>query len=189
MPARSEARSHWNFPPPRRILVPLDGSVRAECALPVAREIARRTGAELILAHVVDKPTLSDHPMLTRSDQDLARKLRETLDAQRPAVPAASVATGHRLRPTRSHHPEQASDAGRAVADIAERESVDLLVLSAHGVTCDPNSALGRLALHLLQASEKPQLLVQDPLQRDARRNSPKPSAPRPPLAEGRLTR
>lgn len=41
----------------RRILVPLDGTVPAESALPLARLLARRAAAELVLAHVVE-PTV-----------------------------------------------------------------------------------------------------------------------------------
>lgn len=37
----------------RRVLVPLDGTPFAEAALPLARLIARRAGAELVLTHVV----------------------------------------------------------------------------------------------------------------------------------------
>ncbi len=38
------------------ILVPLDGSPFGEHALPYAFDIARRTGAQLHLAHVYDTP-------------------------------------------------------------------------------------------------------------------------------------
>lgn len=41
----------------QRILVPLDGSKRAESALPVAARIARSTGAKLLLLRVVPPPT------------------------------------------------------------------------------------------------------------------------------------
>ncbi len=39
------------------ILVPLDGSKRAESALPVAASIARSTGARLLLLRVLPLPT------------------------------------------------------------------------------------------------------------------------------------
>src|SRR5688572_11906909 len=42
----------------RRILIPLDGSKYAEKALPAAVGLARRTGAEVRLLHVLDFITL-----------------------------------------------------------------------------------------------------------------------------------
>jgi nucleotide-binding universal stress UspA family protein len=44
----------------RRLMVPLDGSAFAERALPLAVDIARRAGAELMLVHV---DSTSDHPL------------------------------------------------------------------------------------------------------------------------------
>ncbi len=41
----------------RTILVPLDGSIKAEAALPIASQIARRSGASLVLARVVSIAT------------------------------------------------------------------------------------------------------------------------------------
>ncbi len=40
----------------RRILVPLDGSTRAELALPVAAHLARVAGGVMILARVISPP-------------------------------------------------------------------------------------------------------------------------------------
>jgi nucleotide-binding universal stress UspA family protein len=40
----------------QRILVPLDGSVRAEYALPIAARIARASGGSLHLLEVVSPP-------------------------------------------------------------------------------------------------------------------------------------
>ena len=40
----------------KRILVPLDGSARAESALPVAARIARASGGVIVLMQVVNMP-------------------------------------------------------------------------------------------------------------------------------------
>ena len=42
----------------RNILVPLDGSPRAEAILPHAEDLARRYGARVILLHVDEEPAL-----------------------------------------------------------------------------------------------------------------------------------
>ncbi|HEV2579991.1 MAG TPA: universal stress protein, partial [Ktedonobacteraceae bacterium] len=42
----------------KKILVPLDGSVRAESALPVAARIARASGGSIMLVQVVTIPLM-----------------------------------------------------------------------------------------------------------------------------------
>ncbi len=49
--------------PPERILVPLDGSEKAEKVLPYAMEYARLFDAELVIIRICEKPTIpSDYP-------------------------------------------------------------------------------------------------------------------------------
>jgi len=45
----------------KRILVPLDGSTRAESALPVAARIARAYGGSITLLRVAEAPTEYGH--------------------------------------------------------------------------------------------------------------------------------
>ena len=40
----------------KRIIVPLDGSTRAERAIPLAARIARASGGSIILLHIVTEP-------------------------------------------------------------------------------------------------------------------------------------
>lgn len=47
---------------PERIVVPLDGSSRAEQAIPVARRLAATLGCPIILVHVVDQEELEETP-------------------------------------------------------------------------------------------------------------------------------
>jgi nucleotide-binding universal stress UspA family protein len=47
---------------PRQILVPLDGSPFSEHALPVALDLARRTGGRLHLVHVHELPVVQTYP-------------------------------------------------------------------------------------------------------------------------------
>src|SRR5688572_25842349 len=47
-----DAHSPARPPPIRTVLVPVDGSAASEHALPLATSIARRAGAQVVLAHV-----------------------------------------------------------------------------------------------------------------------------------------
>ena len=55
-----------------KILVPLDGSALAERALPHAEEIAKGTGAELILMQVIGIP-LADVPEAGPAEEEKTR--------------------------------------------------------------------------------------------------------------------
>ena len=50
----------------------------------------------------------------------------------------------------------------RRLVDISQQEHVDLVVLSAHGVACDPARAFGSVTAHLLTHSVVPLLVLQD---------------------------
>src|SRR5512142_3205555 len=58
-----------------RLLVPLDGSQRAEFVLPVASTLASTQGAEILLAHVARRPELPRQPPLAPEDIELAERL------------------------------------------------------------------------------------------------------------------
>ncbi len=70
----------------RRILVPLDGSQRAEHVLPMAGALAEHHGADLVLLHVVTQPELIQRMPLTEEEIELVDK-----------VVAAQSAAGYRL--------------------------------------------------------------------------------------------
>lgn len=60
----------------KTLLVPLDGSRRAEAALPLAGRIARQTGAALVLVRLVS--FLSEYwPTMTSAQPSLAQAVME----------------------------------------------------------------------------------------------------------------
>ena len=67
-PEASCEPAQWGEQCYRRILVPLDGSPRAECVLPIATALAERADA-FWLAHVVTRPELFQRLPLTTEDQ------------------------------------------------------------------------------------------------------------------------
>ncbi len=130
-----------------RILVPLDGSPRAEQALPVATRIARASGGSVILLQVVSPPIdygggLTQTPLMT--EQVIETEL--------------AMALGYLDRVARS------KDHGRELAEIetmtevkfglpaqdilatAESWSVDLIVMCSHGRTGFTRWVLGSVA-------------------------------------------
>ena len=58
----------------RRLLVPLDGSLRSECVLPTAATLTQRHQASLLLGHVVVKPEMPRQTPLNQDDLDLIQR-------------------------------------------------------------------------------------------------------------------
>ena len=116
----------------QRILVPVDGSATSDAGLAEATQLARLTGAQLRLLHVVD-----DMPMIMSGDTmvamagdvfDLLRKNGErVLQAACTRVKAAGIAVDTKLYDS---FDGRLSD--RVVQEVAEWPA-DLIVLGTHG--------------------------------------------------------
>ncbi len=136
------------------MMVPLDGSPFAEEALPLAREVARRRGAELHLVHVIRPAPDVD---LKMPDQDLEWNLsvREGADAYLEEKAEALRAEGiSALTAVLEGKVAQALD------EYAEEQGVDLMVLTTHGAGGLRRWWLGSVTDGLLRTSDRNLLLV-----------------------------
>lgn len=151
----------------RKVLVPLDGSSRSECALPLGLEIAAAHGAEMLLVHAAPKIDLIQTDLLNAEaialrdrlyhhNERTARQYLNWLRSRLPALPA----TGTRLLPS--------GDARRALTQTATEEHADLMVLSAAGKSGHADMAVGSVAGYLINRMNIPVLLV-----RQCKRNPP----------------
>lgn len=144
---------------PARVLVPLDGSLRTESVIPTAVRIAAAHDAELLLVHVVVEPLPT--AVLHAGDLDLARDLatrleqraKRYLDHLRDRLPPEA-----RVRTLVTRH----VDERQSLLEISQQESVDLVVLSAHGSVCNAVRPFGSVTHHLLAHSTVPLLVLQD---------------------------
>lgn len=144
----------------RRLLVPVDGSQRAESVIPLAERIAASQGAELLLAHVVPVPELIEIGPLDSE----ARALREQLVRRNERVAGEYL---DRLRgqlagsgvPVRARVLRGGDVRGRLARMIVD-EAVDLVVLSAHGRSARTDVPLGSVAAHLVAHAAAPLLVV-----------------------------
>ena len=145
---------------PKRILVPLDGSLRTESVLPIAARIARSNDAELVLVHVVEDPQPT--ALLRAEDLELARELatrlesnaRRYLDHLRDQLAREGVSVSALVA--------RAMDGRQALLELAQKERFDLVVLSAHGVTCNAARSFGNVTVHMLAHSTVSLLVLQD---------------------------
>jgi nucleotide-binding universal stress UspA family protein len=158
----------------RRVLVPLDGSCRAESVLPLAASLARQEEAELILVHVVPLAELTEIGPL--SDEDLAmrdriaerneRVARRYLDRLRAQLADQGVAA--RIFILRGN------DIREALVRLMAEETADLVVLSAQGRTGRNDVACGSVASYLVSHAAGPLLLMLGEKRRPARQSPPR---------------
>lgn len=143
----------------QRLLLPLDGSQRAECALPLATHLARFHRAELLLAHVVSRPPLPRRLMVAQEDIELADRI-----AERNRVEALRYL--EQLRPQPDVDVRTRLLIGDHVAailhDLVEEESVDLVILSAHGYSGGTRWPYGSMTVNFIGYGTTPLLIVQD---------------------------
>src|SRR5215213_631072 len=145
-----------------RLVVPLDGSSRAESALPVATTISQRLGTPISLVRVVD-PADAMPPAVgvgeaipfeiyDEAEKELEQEARRYLDtmAQKLREQGLPVATSVLMGPPASSI-EEATHFG------------DVLVLSSHERTRVMRWLLGSVAEKLTREDESPVILVPAP--------------------------
>jgi nucleotide-binding universal stress UspA family protein len=142
----------------RRLLVPLDGSPRAESVLPLAIRLARAHGAEMILAHAVpdvetvDRFETGEARSLSLRLQDHAERLARTyLDGIRRQLEHELGAV--RVRVCRG-------DPRILLRRVAIDQGVDLIILSSHGHSGMSDVAVGSVADYLAGHASAPLLIV-----------------------------
>ncbi len=143
----------------QRILVPLDGSFRAEQALPVAARIARATGGSLLLVQVINPPIdysggLAPVPLM--SEQLIELEMAGAAEYLK-AVAALPMLAGIETRTEVSY-----GIPAQRLIGAAEAQGIDLFVLCSHGRTGFTRWALGSVAHTLVHQSTVPVLVLRE---------------------------
>lgn len=141
----------------RRILVPLDGSMESEQALPIATTMARKFDSEVTLLRVLDTPMPSlleskaEALWVREAIQHRQRELELYLEAHQAMLAQEGVQAHHLV-----HDDSPAED----ILWVAEHEQIDLIVMSSHGAGGASRWSSGSVADKVLQHSPCPVLLV-----------------------------
>jgi nucleotide-binding universal stress UspA family protein len=148
----------------RRIVVPVDGSSRAECALAAAGALAGQHESQLTLVHAIQRPTFPRRAPLSQDDIDLIELL----------VERSRDAAEEYLRDLIAVVPGDArnqllvsEDGATSLHELVETEQTDLVVMSAHGRSGKNRWPFGSLTTSFIQYGGTSLLIVQD-LARDA---------------------
>jgi nucleotide-binding universal stress UspA family protein len=150
--------------PFRRILVPLDGSERAEAVLPLVTEMAKECHATVTLARIVPFPGgiyfgSPYAPMVAAETfDDQMAKDREAAKSYLRTVAERMGAAGIAVEMV-----TQDGDAVSRLPSLLDKQPFDLVVMATHGRTGIARFVMGSVAERMIEASETPVLLVRTP--------------------------
>ena len=143
----------------RRILVPLDGSQRAEIVLPAAIALARYHHGEVLVAHVVRKPEMPRRTPLSIDDIELVNQVIERnkteavryldeLKSRQDVKIDTRLSVGENIR--------------AELHEIVNQDEIELVCLSAHGYSGETQWPYGSTVISFIAFSTTPLLVVQD---------------------------
>ncbi|HKT40607.1 MAG TPA: universal stress protein [Ktedonobacterales bacterium] len=140
-----------------RILVPLDGSARAERAVPVAARIARASGGSVTLVQVVRVPA-SYGPYLYGGDVLNPR----ILDEEQAAVEEylKRIAASPELQGVQTQIKATVGISAPAILDLATFYKADLIVMTSHGRTGFKRWLMGSIAQQVARHAPVPVIIV-----------------------------
>lgn len=142
------------------VLVPLDGSRMAESVLPLAARISRAAGAELLLAHIIPTPELTETGPLEIDDHRLCQQVSERNErvARKyvEQIRSRLACSGLVVRSLVVRN----GDVRGTLARLIEDEKIDLLVMSAHGRSSRPDVACGSVSSYMITHARTALLLV-----------------------------
>jgi nucleotide-binding universal stress UspA family protein len=140
---------------PTKILVPVDFSASSDAALETASELAQHFHAELYLLHVI--------PMLPMGTKTVSFPETEYLhkaesDAQRQLTTSDAALIGKGIKTSSSI--ELGNDVVGNIMLVIEREHIDMVVISTHGISGWRPLVFGSIAEKVVKRVQCPLLLL-----------------------------
>ncbi|MGH3551579.1 MAG: universal stress protein [Burkholderiales bacterium] len=150
----------------QHILVPLDGSILAECVVPAAAALAQAFAADVTLFHVMEaRPPATVHGQAHLTDPEQAQAYLERMRAS-PIFRDRNVQVHVRRLPT--------GDVADSLMAHAQELDADLVVLATHGHGGLRDLLFGSIAQQALRRGTTPILRVNPTPQGNAPRFDPK---------------
>lgn len=147
----------------QHILVPLDGSQRAENVLPIITQLARFHKSQIHLVRVVQTPEMARQMPLVSEDIDLSSRVvernREEAERYLEQLKSRSYLEGIAVQ---THLITSDNNAAVALHQLVGQEQIDLVALSAHGHSGNHQWPYGSVVNNFILYSKVPLLVVQD---------------------------
>jgi nucleotide-binding universal stress UspA family protein len=146
----------------QRILVPLDGSQRAENVLPIITQLAHSHKSQIHLVQVVQTPEMARQMPPTREDIDLSTQVvarnREEASSYLEQLKSRSYLEGIPVQ----IHLITSNNAAVALHQLGEQEQIDTVTLSAHGYSGNRQWPYGSMVNNFIMYGKVSLLIVQD---------------------------
>lgn len=160
-----------------RIMVLLDGSLVAESAIPSAVGLAREHRAELIVAHIVPGPQLTQIGPPSEQDLDIEQQVidrnQSVARAYLQRIRSDLYDTGLDVRVI----VRDGGDVRERLEELVSEQRIDLMVLSSHGRTGPRDTACGSVAAYLLTHVPVPLLILRERSRTDSATRSSRPAS------------
>lgn len=140
-----------------KILVPLDGSKRAEKILPHVVEMARCTGAAVELLEIVPPVYYVMDPQVSYMDINLEETKYRVEEAQKYLDERGQELTARGLTVTTA---VEQGPIVETIIEVARQRAVDLIAMASHGRSGLGRVFYGSVAAGVLQQVDRPLLLV-----------------------------
>lgn len=143
----------------KRILVPLDGSNRAEQALPVAVRLAHTFGGSIVLLRVVTAPADFAH-----FSWESPEEMQQALEAEiaRAAHYLATIEASTELAGIKVTTEVPPGDPALTMLPIIRADNIDFVVMCSHGHTSDTRWHVGSVAQKVARHSSAPVLILRE---------------------------
>jgi nucleotide-binding universal stress UspA family protein len=148
----------------KRILVPLEHSEYDAAIIQHVRDLAKFTGASVVLIHVADGFAARNVHQLNLRESEEMRVDRQYLDETCASLRSAGIQTESLLA---------GGDPGKEITDAAAREGCDLIAMSTHGHRFIKDMIYGSVANEVRHLSRVPVLLVRGERRPTPRENTP----------------
>jgi nucleotide-binding universal stress UspA family protein len=143
----------------KKILVPLDGSKRAEAILPHVEELAHRFGAKIVFLRIIE-------PVRIMAPLDGYVSYQETLHAEhdkamkRASTYLKSLVGEFQEKMISAKVVIEEGPIVSKIIDVSNREEVGLIAMASHGRTGLAHVFYGSVAAGVLHRIDRPLLLI-----------------------------
>ncbi len=139
------------------ILVPLDGSKRAETILPYVEELAVLRKSTVVFLQVIEPSStmVTPYDMVPYYDAEMAERWINEAKTY-----LAGKQGEFRVKGITTKGYVEQGPVVRTVLDVAEREGADLIAMASHGRTGLGRVFYGSVAAGILHQADRPLLLV-----------------------------
>jgi len=141
----------------QKILVPLDGSSRAEKILPYVTTLAMLNHSAVLSLKVVLPVIISDGYkgiLITESQEETNRKVDDAL------AYLAGIEGGFRESGIKTNRISIIGSVVNTIIDVARDENIDLIAMASHGRSGLSRVFYGSVAAGILHAIDRPLLLI-----------------------------